>query len=260
MNEKIKVAVIGSCVTRDLFNSKFVSNYKDFFECVSTAWQTSIISFMSPRTWFEDHQKGFTEEVSKHQRNTTNRDIAKRYRDEIIETQPDFIIFDLYTDVKYGVVKTDKGFLTNNPNGFRKTVYYNNNHYEQAYNIFKDEQYLDLFYESFSNFEKWVKENIPHCKIIITEFVETYSYMTNNFYPVNFGLKTCEIVAKDNLMYNKIYSELKSRHNLYYLDMQKRTYFGDENHTYGNKPWHFTQQYYDDLFKELLNVTIQCKK
>ena len=29
---KTKIAVLGSCISRDLFNSNFVPNYKDFFD------------------------------------------------------------------------------------------------------------------------------------------------------------------------------------------------------------------------------------
>lgn len=257
MSEKIKVAVIGSCVTRDLFNSKFVSNYKDFYECVSTVWQTSMISFMSDRTEIMEEQKECKDEVSKLQRNTINRDIGKLYRNELIETQPDYIIFDLYTDIKYGLIKTNSGYLTNNPNGFRKTLYFKEGHYEQALNIFKDEQYLELFYDNFSKFEDWVNANIPNCKIIITKFSEAFSYMTKGNFAVNFNPKICGTVAKDNKMYNKIYDKLSSDHDVQLLDMQSRTYFGDYDHVYGNKPWHFTQQYYDDLYKGFNEIILK---
>lgn len=257
MTKKVKVAIIGSCITRDVFNSKFIKDYKDIYECVSTAWQASMISFMSNRTWFEDDQKGFKETVSKHQRNTTNRDISKKYRNEIIEAEPDFIIFDLYTDIKYGVVKNKVGYLTNNPNGFRKTVYYQNKQYEEALNIYKDEKYLTLLYDSFAKFQQWVKTNIPNCKIIITGFLAAFSHTTKENYIVNFDLKTCSTVARDNIMYNKIYSKLSSDFDVTLLDMQNRTYFGDHNHIYGIKPWHLTQQYYDDLYKNLNDIVFK---
>lgn len=257
MDKKIKIAVIGSCVTRDIFNSKFNKEYKDIYECVSTAWQTSIISFMSDRTWIEDNQKGFKDTLTEHQRNTANRDISKEYKNEFIEAQPDFIIFDLYTDVRYGVVKNKSGYLTNNPNGFRKTVYYQNKQYEEALNIYKDEKYLTLLYKSFAEFEEWVRRNIPKCKILITGFIAAFSHTTKENYIANFDLKTCNMVARDNIMYNKIYLGLSSKFDVILLDMQNKTYFGDHNHIYGVKPWHLTQHYYDDLYKNLNNVVLE---
>lgn len=145
MNNKIKIAVIGSCVTRDLFNSKFINNYKDFYECVSTVWQTSMISFMSEPSTLDDSLIELDGDVTKLQRNTLLRDLDKSYKDEIINKQPDYIIFDLYTDVKYGAIRTKKNtYLTNNPNGFRKTKYFKEQHFEEALNVFKDKDYLNL--------------------------------------------------------------------------------------------------------------------
>ncbi len=42
------VAVMGSCVTRDNFNSTFNPGYKKWFQVVLSANQTSLISLMSP--------------------------------------------------------------------------------------------------------------------------------------------------------------------------------------------------------------------
>nr|GGG73508.1 hypothetical protein GCM10011398_17460 [Virgibacillus oceani] len=255
--KKLKISIIGSCVTRGLFNSKFISNYKDTYECVSTAWQTSMISFMSDKTYVNDNQREFTGEVSKLQKKTTARDIDKLYRDELMEKQPDYIIFDLYTDVKYGIVKTEDGYLTNNPNGFRKTVYFKEGHYKQKLNIFRDDEYLDLFHENFARFYEWVKKSIPNCRIVITKFSEAFSYMTKEGYPVNYSPKICGTVARDNKLYDKLYKTLAEKYDLDFIEMQSKTYFGDYDHLWGNKPWHFTQQYYDDLYKGFNEVVLR---
>lgn len=257
MDKKIKIAVLGSCASRDIFNSKFIADYKDFYECVSTAWQASVISFMSERLWFEENQKGFKKEISKHQRNTTNRDISKKYRDEFIETQPDYILFDIYTDVKYGIVKTKDRYLTNNPNGFRKSVYYQDAHYEKSLDMFEDEEYMALFYSNFSKFIDWVNINLPNCKVLITKFSETFSYMTKENYPVNFKPEMCETIAKVNKKYDEIYDKLSSDYEIPFLDMQTKTYFADYNHIHGLKPYHYTQQYYDDLFNSLNKMVLK---
>ncbi|GGE54809.1 hypothetical protein GCM10011391_37230 [Pullulanibacillus camelliae] len=252
-----KVAVFGACPSRDIFNSKFIKNYKNLYECVATIWQTSIISFMSEEIVMEEDLREFTMKVSKLQKNTTIRDREKSYRKELIDLQPDYILLDLYTDVKYGVVKTDHGYLTNNPNGFRKTVYFKNKQYNKSLNIFRDNEYLDLFYEKFSMFMDWVKKYIPDCIVIINGFNQSYSYLNKENYPINFSPNICKIVAKDNMMYNKIYSQLTSIYDVYLIDMRNQTYFGKIDHIYGNKPWHFSQQYYDDLYKKFNEVVLE---
>ncbi|WLV25214.1 DUF6270 domain-containing protein [Aciduricibacillus chroicocephali] len=254
--KKPRIAVIGCCVTRDLFNRKFVANYKEFYECVSTAWQTSIISFMSNRSNIDEHGKEFVDEVSDLQRKTVQRDMDKSYREELIAEKPDYIIYDLYTDVKYGIVETQDGYLTDNPNGFRKTRFFTEKLYNRRLNIFKHEEFMELFNRKFDEFYKWVHKNLPGCRIIVTRFSETYSYMTDKGFPVNFSTKVCGTVARNNKMYDRIYDHLSENYNIDFIDMQKRTYFADYKHPYGNKPWHFTQQYYDDLFSGLNEVML----
>ena len=43
-----KCFVIGSCVSRDMFNSKFVSEYKDSFELQVMQFQMSMLSILEP--------------------------------------------------------------------------------------------------------------------------------------------------------------------------------------------------------------------
>ena len=45
--KKITVAVLGSCVTRDVFNTRFNKDYKKYYDCILTQNQSSIISIMS---------------------------------------------------------------------------------------------------------------------------------------------------------------------------------------------------------------------
>ena len=43
---RLKIGVLGSCVTRDVFNSQFIPKYKDFFEVKISAPRISMISMM----------------------------------------------------------------------------------------------------------------------------------------------------------------------------------------------------------------------
>ena len=43
---KTKIAIYGSCISRDLFNSHFVPDYKEFFEVVADVQRTTMISLM----------------------------------------------------------------------------------------------------------------------------------------------------------------------------------------------------------------------
>ena len=41
---KTKIAIYGSCISRDVFNSHFVPDYKEFFEVAVDVQRTTMIS------------------------------------------------------------------------------------------------------------------------------------------------------------------------------------------------------------------------
>lgn len=45
----IKIATIGSCITRDNFNTKINPNYKKFFNVIAHQNQTTMLSLMSEK-------------------------------------------------------------------------------------------------------------------------------------------------------------------------------------------------------------------
>lgn len=47
--KQVGVAILGSCISRDNFNSLFNPQYKSYFECILFQHQTSMISLMSER-------------------------------------------------------------------------------------------------------------------------------------------------------------------------------------------------------------------
>ncbi|WP_242144837.1 MULTISPECIES: hypothetical protein [unclassified Bacillus cereus group] len=52
MDKPVTISVLGPCVTRDNFNSKFNYDYKRYYNCISLQKQTSIISLMAEPTPF----------------------------------------------------------------------------------------------------------------------------------------------------------------------------------------------------------------
>ena len=70
---KVKVAVFGLCVSRDVFNRKFNDDYKKYFEVVYLQNQTSILSLMaSPIAYDKDNLsplKGYDRDTTEDELN-----------------------------------------------------------------------------------------------------------------------------------------------------------------------------------------------
>ena len=67
MNRPVRVAVMGSCTTRDNFNSRFNPDYKQMWDCVLLQNQSSLLSIMAPPLEISEDQLGevgaFTSDV-----------------------------------------------------------------------------------------------------------------------------------------------------------------------------------------------------
>ncbi|WP_088012307.1 DUF6270 domain-containing protein [Gottfriedia acidiceleris] len=251
----IKIAVIGSCVSRDIFNSKFIPYHKELFEVVSTAWQTSFTSLVAKPVELSTEDLDTGGRLRDHRWNTLLRDLSKEPLKEILESMPEYIIIDFFADVNYGYVKLDQSedhFLSNNPNGFRKTKFYKTKKCGKTYDIHKNARFLEFFYKGFGKFYQIIKEQLPETKLIINGFFEAFGYIGDEKYPVRYDIGTQQKVKENNTRYLEIYESIrKDFPDIDIIDMNQKTYFGDPNHPFGNHPYHMTKEYYNDLFNTI---------
>ena len=108
----IKVANIGSCVTRDVFNSKFNNNYKDFFELTLFQHQTTIMSLLSKSIEYNDES---IEALSGWDKKMIEMELNKRFFDEVIKVEPDVLVIDFFADARFKTIAVGEDrFLTVN--------------------------------------------------------------------------------------------------------------------------------------------------
>jgi hypothetical protein len=105
-----KVALLGSCVTRNTFNTRF-TDYKARYSLVLEQYQTSLISVMAapilPPSGVYDGFDGFELRAMKGE-------IEKTFAKRLAEACPDVIIVDLYTDAMFGCVPFQDSYITLN--------------------------------------------------------------------------------------------------------------------------------------------------
>ncbi|SFO20396.1 hypothetical protein SAMN05660359_02013 [Geodermatophilus obscurus] len=109
--EPVRVAVLGSCVSRDLFNSRFNPNYKDLFECVALSNQVSLISLMSGRVDVPPARMGNLDPYG--QREVT-KEVTRSFLDELLIQRPGYLLIDLFADVHFGCFSVNGSYLTRN--------------------------------------------------------------------------------------------------------------------------------------------------
>ncbi|PTE30977.1 hypothetical protein BUY94_12680, partial [Mammaliicoccus fleurettii] len=89
----VKIATIGSCVTRDNFNTKFNPNYKNFLQIIDHQNQTAIPSLMSNQLEL-NVSKEFVEKSS-YVQSLLHKEFSKEFLQKLKNEQPDYLIFDL---------------------------------------------------------------------------------------------------------------------------------------------------------------------
>lgn len=118
----LKVAVLGSCSTRDSFNTRFNPNYKQFYQCTLIQNQSSIISLMSAPVTLTEDQYG---DITPYNRREVDADLSKAFLSRVVEEAPDYVILDFFADVHFGVLQISDGqYLTNNRWKLWLTDYY----------------------------------------------------------------------------------------------------------------------------------------
>lgn len=252
----LKVAVLGSCESRDLFNSIFNPNYKENFSIEFDALRTSIISLMqNPHYINKELLKIYPENIDTNKATSfLVKDFEKTFFKDLSENSIDLLIIDNYFEVHFGVGYFDNILLTNNLWDLTRTEFYKNtqdikiismlDNKELFYNLWK--KYCDLFF-------KYMSENFPKTKIILnmarlTGIVEKKNgekYINKEFY---------EKALKFNPLISHLDNYIINKYGIDVLEFNFEKYYSMEKHPWGESPNHYTFNYYNDMIKQLLCI------
>lgn len=163
------VAVMGSCITRDNFNSRFNPGYRDGFVCPLHQNQTSVISLMSApvvAAWSP------VKEMSDYDRWNVGTELDKSFLGGLLALRPETLILDFFADVHFGVVRLDSGeYLTDNRWKLQHTDLYQG--WQRAGRLRRltllddTESYLPLWREALGRFIGLVREQLPQTRIVL---------------------------------------------------------------------------------------------
>ncbi|WP_141603612.1 DUF6270 domain-containing protein [Terrilactibacillus laevilacticus] len=260
--DNIGIAVMGSCVTRDVFNSIFIKGYKDYFDCVLTQNQTSVISLMSQPIKFEPIKINISDKYSFWNIKT---EFTKEFLYLLKEKKPSYIILDFFGDIHFGVLQIeDDKFITNNRWKIMKTTYYKELQQKKTIEIVNEtEIYFELWKESIDKFFKFIKSELPNTKVIL-HMTQNTDYSISNDLSIKKLSKSGKIKAENVDLLNKYWSKLNeyvvNSYDVKCIDMTKKMYFSYENHPWGEFYIHFTKNYYYDFINKLQEVILEDYK
>ncbi|WP_095079247.1 DUF6270 domain-containing protein [Pseudomonas sp. Irchel s3h17] len=247
--ETTKVAVVGACVTRDCFNRSFVPFYRENFECVSTVWQSSFISLVSPPTKVADQE--LAGRLNDKQLAYLKEDIEKEHIRKLVAQKPDYIILDLYADTHYGTCLINGTPVTCNPNSLMKTNFYKlNKDNLTASNLLNSPEQFSKVKDAFYRFIELMQHSLPNARVILHLFEFTDAYINKKGESIKFEGSKYAYIEKANTLLNKFYAEVLKEREITTIDMRDRYYLGDEGYPFGLEPYHFERQYQLDFISK----------
>ena len=163
----MNVSIIGSCHSRDMFNSNFIENYKDYFRLQSYFTLTSMLSVMS-RPIKYNHNKliesGFRD-----------RKIERLYYEfekpelKVLESlQSDILLLDFYADARYGARFYEGEYIVAGMTFLKGKNIIEWNSLGPEFSFKKNrEEFLVIWKNSFDRFMAFVKDKLPDTEVVI---------------------------------------------------------------------------------------------
>jgi hypothetical protein len=257
------VAVFGSCVTRDNFNSIFNPDYKRWFEVRLGANQTSMIAQMSPPIEEPFEPLG---QMSDYDRWNISSDLTREFLPQVAELQPDHLILDFFGDVHFGVARLPDGrYLTDNRWKTHHTDFYKRHRDAGDLTIIRHrddpDAYFALWTEAMDRFAEYIARTCPDTRVIVHRGYNTGHVLVPERarpIPLRKHTKPAPLdVPAANAYWNRLDDYAISTFGWDSIDLR-----GLEAPSYAEHPWgpfyvHYTPDYYHRFLAELLKISLR---
>lgn len=254
------VAVLGSCVTRDNFNSRFNPEHSSVFRLVAQANQMSLISLMAPPlevSWLA------TGDMKAFDQWNVNEEFSKGFLESLVAGQPDYVVVDLFGDVHFGAIQVDGAtWVTDNRWKIHRTDWYQRLEAEgrlRHLNVYDHtEEYLELWRDAVQRLRSFLDERSPQSTVVINRGRNTDALWVPE-HPRPIGLRANRKVKRidvdaANAMWSRLDDEQTALLRAESIDLT-----GIDFGTYDEHPWgpfyvHYQPEYYWLFLAELRRV------
>lgn len=256
----IKIGIIGSCITRDVFNSRHVKNWKEFFDVTAYQSQITLPSLMSTEVKYNQSNAVY-KNMDNFSINQINTELNKSILSDLIESQPDYLLIDFYGDLFFGVVQAKNGgYITNKKWMFSRTNIFNENIESGiTLNVEKNlSAYFELWCESIKKFFVFLDTYLPNTKVVIhhSKFVDVYED-ENYLKSVGEAIGVHKDTHFLNSVWGKLTNYLNNNYQVKIIDQTEKDYKINPKHIWGIHYVHFENEYYIDFKNKLLDIVIE---
>lgn len=243
------VDIIGSCVSRDNFNSRLSPDWKSYFVLGNEYYQSAFLSLMAAPvqgSW------GGLDTGDTHSTRVTVRDFTKEYLSEVrADGGPDMLVIDLFADARFGCVRVGGSLVTNNEWKLHETSYWKGLDKAQTLNMRNNEsEYLEEFRIAANRFNSLRQQYFPKTRIVLNSARAVYSYFDKGS-RVQFPKKS---VSDLNARWSKLDEVFLECVPAEVVSAATPTTLSDPAHPWGPAPYHYEAEYYSRFREQLFNL------
>lgn len=247
-----KIAVLGTCFSRNAFNSSdyFNPDYKKYFNCVYTQFHSSIKSLISPVAPNKLIEQYKDNREFKH----INTDMNKTFFKELRGSKAEYLIIDLYPDAMLQELELNNG----------STITYS---YLIKENTVLGDFVSNWGHEKFAKIDRFVNEWESNLEIFMKELVKIIpeehiilnrGRLAERFYTQSdklgrFG--TIDFIRRNNYIWEKLDNLFLEKYpKIKVLNMSNTHYNADRNYPFGFSFSHYESGYYKEFLNRLVKI------
>ena len=255
--EPLTVAVLGSCITRDSFNTRFNPGYKQWYRTVLMQNQSSLISVMSPPSEIAEDQ---LHRASDYDLWNVRTDFSKQFLGELGELAPDYLILDFFGDIHFGVLELADGrYVTNNRWKLWPTPYYKALKSAGPLTELRlerdTEAYLELWKDAFDRLVTHVRTVSPATTVVVHRGHNTGTLRladTGKVVSLQRAKNLARIdLPRSNELWRQLDDYASGSTGFPSIDLTARDYPTFEAHPWGAYYVHYSMDYYADFLTAL---------
>ncbi|EAC7120641.1 TPA_asm: teichoic acid biosynthesis protein [Listeria monocytogenes] len=255
----LKIAVMGSCFSRNAFNSKpfFNPDYKRFFEVTFTQSHTSLFSILSkPYTGINIDDYG---NMTDNERRTLQADFDKGFFEKLENSNSDYLLLDLYADVLRGPIWLESGEILSLSYISEQTGILN----DLPIKRLLDHSNNDAFFQEWTSYaDKFIEKLLtvmPAERIILNKGGFTTKYYDKNGAVQEYKIKMR--IERNNYFWDRLNNYFLSKvPTAQVIDFTKKPYIGDYYYPFGHSFSHYESGYYKDFMREMIYITEREKR
>lgn len=250
-----RVAVAGSCVSRDVFNTSFTPEYGSHVDLVASVYQSALPSLVRG----ERVNQAVPEAIMPNYEEVIRREYSGRNISELVNARPDLLIVDLYADIQFGVTKIDEKYVTRNHMAFTALqdadIYFSDTEKKFPFKgrfegyTSPGNTYYQLAKRSIIRLVNHLHTESPKTKIILNSPRFATSYIKSN--GEERAYQDMDRLIKKNKCWSDLDEMFKKLIDCENISYPENMLLGQELHQWGLNPVHYTDDYYKYFWREL---------